>query len=379
MAPPGIDWPSSACTTSIVAADRSPERIGALRARIASAGLDALLVTHLANIRYLSGFSGTAGLLLVDPTRVVLITDFRYEEQAAQEVSPAVAVEIDRVNVWDRLRKLLRLAAPSVLGVEQEHLVVRDLRRVAEATPGRVEECRDLVEALRVVKSPEEVDAIRRAAILGQEALAVILPGIHPGRSELEVAAELERELRRRGSEWHPFPTILASGPRSALPHARTSQRVIQGGELLLVDFGAEVEGYSADLSRTFVVGRRADRRQSEIHAVVQAAQHRARTGIRAGQTGREADALARDVIAQAGFGPAFGHSLGHGLGLEVHEAPRLSPTSDVPIPGGAVVTIEPGIYLPGWGGIRLEDDIHLGPDGPVLLSDGRTDLVELL
>jgi Xaa-Pro aminopeptidase len=147
----------------------------------------------------------------------------------------------------------------------------------------------------------------------------------------------------------------------------------------VLIDFGAQVDGYCADLTRTFVVGARADARQREVYGLVRAAQLRAREGIRAGQTGREADALARDLIAQGGHGPAFGQSLGHGLGLEVHESPRLSPTSDLPIPGGAVVTIEPGFYLPGWGGVRLEDDIHLTPEGPVLLSDGETELVELL
>ncbi len=362
-----------------MAADRRLERIAALRPRLAAAGLDALLVTHLPNIRYLTGFTGSAGLLLVESSRIALVTDFRYEEQAFQEVIPAIAVEIDKVNVWDRLRKLLRQSAPTVLGFERNHLVVRDFRRLAEAFSGRLEESSDLVEGLRIIKSPEEVAAIRQAAGVAQDALAAVLAGIHPGQSEREVASRLEGELRRRGSEWHPFPTILASGPRSALPHAGTSDRVIGPGELLLVDFGAEVEGYSADLTRTFVVGGRADARQREVHEVVRLAQLRAREGIRAGQSGREADALAREVIEQAGYGPSFGHSLGHGLGLEVHEAPRLSPTSELPIPGGAVVTIEPGVYLPGWGGVRLEDDIHLTPEGPVLLSDGRTALVELL
>lgn len=379
MAPPGIGWHCNDCTNDIVAADRRLERIEALRPRLAAAGLDALLVTHLPNIRYLTGFTGSAGLLLVESGRIALVTDFRYEEQAAQEVIPAIAVEIDKANVWDRLRKLLRQSAPAVVGVERDHLVVRDFRRLAEAFPGRLEESSDLVEELRIIKSPEEVAAIRLAAGVAQDALAAVLGGIHPGQSEREVASRLEGELRRRGSEWHPFPTILASGPRSALPHAGTSDRIIRPGELLLVDFGAEVEGYSADLTRTYVVGGRADARQREVHEVVRLAQLRAREGIRAGQSGREADALAREVIEQAGYGPSFGHSLGHGLGLEVHEAPRLSPTAELPIPGGAVVTIEPGVYLPGWGGVRLEDDIHLTPEGPVLLSDGRTALVELL
>ena len=191
------------------------------------------------------------------------------------------------------------------------------------------------------------------------------------------IGARLESALRCRGSEWHPFPTIVASGPRSALPHARTSARQVSTGELLLIDFGAQLDGYCSDLTRTVVLGK-VDERQRTVYELVEAAQRRARDGIQAGQTGREADALARDPITQRGFGEAFGHSLGHGLGLEVHEAPRLSPTAEAPLPVGAVVTIEPGIYLPGWGGVRLEDDVYLGPDGPECLSDGRTALVEL-
>jgi len=362
-----------------VVPDRRVERLGALRARIAGAGLDALLVTHLPNIRYLTGFSGTAGLLLVSADRTTLITDFRYEAQASLEVHRDIVVEIERANLWGRLKQVLeRMGAPT-LGYEQDYLVVREATRLSEASAGRLEPRSDLVEGLRLIKAPEEVAWIRQAAELAQAALAEVLPGIHPGRSERAIAADLEAALRHRGSEWHPFPTIVASGPRAALPHARTSARVVQPGELLLIDFGAEVEGYCADLSRTFVVGARATGRQREIYELVRAAQLRARTAIRAGQTGREADALARDLIAKGGHGAEFGHSLGHGLGLEVHEAPRLSPTSDLPIPGGVVVTIEPGIYLPGWGGVRLEDDVHLTPDGPVLLSDGRTELVELV
>jgi Xaa-Pro aminopeptidase len=171
----------------------------------------------------------------------------------------------------------------------------------------------------------------------------------------------------------------VASGPRAALPHARTSARTIAPGDWLLLDFGAQVNGYCADLTRTVVVGARADERQRTVYELVRSAQRRALEHLRAGMTGREGDALAREVIAARGFGDAFGHSLGHGLGLEVHEAPRLAPTADAPLPMHAVVTVEPGVYLPGWGGVRLEDDVYLGPDGAVVLSDGRTELVELV
>jgi len=359
--------------------DRRAERQAALRVALEAEGLDALLVTHLPNIRYLTGFSGSAALLLVRSDGTVLITDFRYAVQAPQEAGDAARVEIDQKSVWDRLGKVLAAAPVGAIGIEAQALTVRDAERVASLTRARLVPATDLVERLRAVKAPEEVAAVRAAARLAQDALAELLPTVRPGQTELEIGAGLEAALRRRGSEWHPFPTIVASGPRAALPHARTSTRAIEAGEWLLLDFGAQVDGYCADLTRTMVVGGRADERQRTVYELVQSAQRRALDHLRAGMTGREGDALAREVIAARGFGDAFGHSLGHGLGLEVHEAPRLAPTAETPLPLHAVVTVEPGIYLPGWGGVRLEDDVHLGPDGAEVLSDGRTDLLELV
>ena len=359
--------------------DRRSERQAALRGALEAEGVDGLLVTHLPNIRYLTGFTGSAALLLLRADATILISDFRYAAQAPAEVAASAVVEIDQRSVWERLGRVLAARPSGTLGIESHSLTVRDAERVGGLTRGRVVPTSELVERLRAVKSPEEVAAIRVAAGLAQDALAEILPGIRAGQTEVEVAAALEGALRRRGSEWHPFPTIVASGPRSALPHARTSDRVVSVGELLLLDFGAQVDGYCADLTRTVVVGARADDRQRTVHELVQTAQRRAIEHLRPGMPAREGDALARDVIATRGFGEAFGHSLGHGLGLEVHEAPRLAPTSDIPLPPHAVVTVEPGLYFPGWGGIRLEDDVYLGPDGTQCLSDGRTELLELV
>jgi len=359
--------------------DRRSERQASLRLALEEEGLDGLLVTHLPNIRYLTGFSGTAALLLIRPDATTLITDFRYAVQAPDEAGEAAVVEIDQKSVWERLGRVLSGMPVAALGVEAQALSVRDAERVAALTRGRVVPTLDLVERLRVIKAPDEVGAIRAAAELAQAALAEILSSVRVGQTELDVAAALESALRRRGSEWHPFPTIVASGPRAALPHARTSRRSIAAGDWLLLDFGAQVGGYCADLTRTVVVGARADDRQRTVYELVRAAQRRALEHLRAGMTGREGDALAREVIAARGFGDAFGHSLGHGLGLEVHEAPRLAPTADAPLPMHAVVTVEPGVYLPGWGGVRLEDDVHLGPDGAEVLSDGRTELLELV
>ena len=342
-------------------------------------GLDGLLVTHLPNVRYLTGFSGSAALLLVHAQATVLVTDFRYAVQGPAEAGGAATVEVDQKSVWDRLARVLSGFPQGAFGIEAHSLTVKDAERVAGLTRSRIVPAADHVERLRTVKSPEEVAAIRAAAELAQEAFAEVLPSIGVGQSELEIAATREAARRRRGSEWHPFPTIVASGPRSALPHARTSARTVGRGEWLLLDFGAQVDGYCADLTRTVVVGARADERQRAVYDLVRCAQGRAVEHLRPGMTGREGDALAREVISARGFGDAFGHSLGHGLGLEVHEAPRLAPTSEAPVPEGAVVTVEPGVYFPGWGGVRLEDDLYLGPDGPELLSNGRTELVELV
>jgi Xaa-Pro aminopeptidase len=358
-------------------ADRREERQAALRAAFAAQGLDGVLLQHLPNIRYLTGFTGSAALLLVRPDDAILISDFRYAVQAEQEVGHAARVEIDSISVWDRLRKILTDAAMDTLGYESHIATVRDLERLS-GVRSRLVPAGDLVERLRAAKSPEEVSAIRSAVRLAEDALAESLDGIRVGQTEYEVAAILEAALRRRGSEWHPFPTIVASGPRSALPHARTSDRVLRNGDWLLLDFGARVDGYCADLTRTFVVGSAPDTRQEATYQIVRAAQERAVGQLRSGIPGRQGDALARDLIAERGFGDAFGHSLGHGLGLEVHEAPRLSALAEEPLPEAAVVTVEPGLYFPGWGGVRLEEDVFLRPDGAELLSSGPTDLIAL-
>lgn len=348
-------------------------------------GLDALLVTSRPNIRYLTGFSGSAGLALATRDTLLVLTDFRYDEQARQECGAFARVEIEPTSVWERLFKELAggsgLGAGGWIGFEAHVVTVKEAERLSgtAAAAWRWKPAGELIERLRVQKDPGEVAAIRSAAELAAEALRETLATVRVGQTELEIAARLEGALRRRGSEAYPFPTIVASGPRTALPHAQTSSRTVAAGEWLLLDFGAVVDGYCADVTRTVVVGARADESQRALYAVVQDAQRRAREGVRVGMTGREADALARDPIEARGFGAAFGHSTGHGLGLEVHEAPRLARTINDPLPENAVVTIEPGVYIAGSGGVRIEDDVHLSPDGPVLLTDGRTELVELV
>lgn len=353
--------------------ERRQER---LRARLAAEDLTGLIVTHAPNIRYLTGFTGSSGVLLFGGSEPILVTDARYETQAAEEVGGRARVDVVTGDVWERVAQCGD-AAGQRWGFESESVAVATAERLAEAGRRDLRATRGFVEDLRVRKEPAEVAAIRCAAVLAAEAYAETLRAIRPGVSEREIAAELETALRRRGSEWHPFPTIVASGPRGALPHARTSGRAMARGDLVVLDFGAQVDGYCADLTRTVVIGR-ADERQRAIYELVREAQQAAAGGLRPGMTGGEADALARGVIEARGFGHAFGHSLGHGLGLEVHEAPRLSRTNTSPLPAAAVVTIEPGIYLTGWGGVRLEDDLVLHAGGAESLSNGAPELVEV-
>jgi Xaa-Pro aminopeptidase len=364
-----------------VGGDRRRARQDALARGLEAAELDGLLITSRANIRYLTGFSGSAALAVATRGDLLLVTDFRYDAQARAEAGAVARVEVDASNVWERLfRELGSLGPLNSIGYEAHALTIKDGERLAQAGKAwHWKQTTDLVERLRASKDPGEVAAIRAAAVLACEAGDAALGAVRVGMSELEISGTLEGELRRLGSEGHPFPTIVASGPRTALPHARTSKRTVEPGDWLLLDFGAQVDGYCADVTRTVVVGARASERQRALYELVQGAQLRARAGVRAGMTGRDADALAREPIAARGFGEAFGHSLGHGLGLEVHEAPRLSKTSADPLPADAVVTIEPGVYVQGQGGVRIEDDVHLCTDGPVLLSDGRTELRELV
>jgi Xaa-Pro aminopeptidase len=254
------------------------------------------------------------------------------------------------------------------VGIEEEFLPVGTFRRLQEAAaPTEIVPVGGL-DRIRWEKSPDEIDAIRAAAAIADAAFRDVLPLIRPGAIERDVAIELETRLRRRGSERLAFDLIVASGPRSALPHGTGSDRLIGPGEFVTLDFGAVVRGYHSDCTRTVVTAPASDRHR-EVYAVVLEAQQIALAHLRPGLTGRQADALARDVIARAGYGDAFGHSLGHGIGLAVHEGPSLSQREEAVLERGAVVTVEPGIYLPGWGGVRIEDLVVLTGDGCVNLT----------
>lgn len=359
--------------------DSRPARIAALRSALAENHLDALLLTSRPNIRYLTGFSGSAALAVVAPSDVIVITDFRYQTQVESELSGVARAVIETHSLWSRLWLVL----PDLLGVERvgfesAHLLHRDFERVLEhGTRWQWRPTTDLVEALRERKDAGELANIKQAAGIATRALRRTLDGVRPGMTELAIAGALEHALRAEGSEGFPFETIVASGVRAALPHARASAQEVASGDFLLLDFGAIHAGYCSDITRTVVVGQ-ASETQRDAYGVVRAAQAQAIGGLVPGILGKDADALARSYIERAGWGEAFGHSLGHGIGLEVHEAPRLARTAEAPLPAGAVVTVEPGVYRPGWGGVRIEDDVYLGAAGPEVLTDFPRELMEI-
>lgn len=359
--------------------DPRSSRLAALAEGLTAAHIDGLLVTSAANVRYLTGFSGSSGLLFVTQRDTLLITDFRYQTQAAEEVDGVARVVIESQSLWTGLwQNLAQLGQLEVAGFESAHLVHRDFQRLLEGG-GRYQwrPTTDLIESLRERKDAGEVEKIRAAITVAECALERVVKSVRAGLTERGIAGLLEAALRDTGSDGFAFPTIVASGPNAALPHARPTARRVCGGDLLLIDFGAVVDGYCSDITRTFVVGRATDE-QREVYEVVRLANERAAQALRPGMSGRDADAVARGYIEDRGFGEMFGHSLGHGIGLEVHEAPRLAKTADSPLVQGAVVTVEPGIYRPGWGGVRIEDDVHLSSGGAQVLTRFTRELIEV-
>ena len=356
-------------------------RVGRLRPRLAGAGCDAVLVTNLINVRYLTGFTGSAGLLLVLPDELLFTTDGRYRDQAVDQLR-AAGVEA-RVEVRPTLagqHEALAAAAGSVarLGLEADSVTWAQQRRFAADVfaNAALVPTEGLVEELRRVKDAGEIDRIAEAARIADEALAAIRPLLGQRVTEREVALGLDYEMRRLGADGSSFETIVGSGPNGAKPHARPTDRRIEPGELVVIDFGAIVDGYCSDMTRTLCVGEPSDDVALRMAAVVKESQREGVAAVSAGVRGADVDAACRDVIADAGWADAFIHGTGHGVGLEIHEAPRVGSTSEDVLATGHVVTVEPGVYLAEHGGVRIEDTVVVTDDGCTVLTNAPKELV---
>jgi len=360
-------------------------RLQRLRPLIAEKGLDGLLVSQPENYRYLSGFTGSSGWLLISDNQALLATDFRYTEQAKKETQDFEIIQIKgEPHNW--LLDLISNLGWHKLGFEAEHLSFAAHHQLAETIKGKqlnleLIPTTNLAEHLRSIKEPEELELIMKAVELTDAAFEQAKAIIRPGITEKEAAWEIEKFLRRNGSEGVPFEIIVASGPNSALPHAKPTERVIHPGEPVLIDMGARVGSYCSDFSRTICLGKNLEAvsyQLSAIYNIVLEAQLVAIERIESGMTASEADKLARSVIEQAGYGNNFGHGLGHGVGLAIHEFPTLSATSSDLLGDSMVFTIEPGIYLTGYGGVRIEDMVTLEKGRAKVLTMSGKDSFQL-
>ena len=348
-------------------------RLQRLRQRLGEKEIDGIFVSQPENRCYLSGFDGSAGYLLITPQNKILATDFRYIEQA-QRQAPDYKIFPISSGILDWLPKLVADLGLKRLGFEAGHITFamhQQLTDTLKQSQLKLIPVDGLIESLRVIKEPEEIELIIKAVEITDSAFEYIEDMVHIGMSEKEVAWEIEKFLRENGSEPIPFDIIVASGPNSALPHAKPSSGAIHSGEPIIIDIGARVGGYSSDLSRTICLDT-ADDTFNKVYDTVLRAQLTAIAAIKKGMTGGEIDDLARIVIKQTGYGEAFGHSLGHGIGLAPHEQPRLGPNSSEPLAAGMVFTIEPGIYLTGWGGVRIEDVVVMEEGKIRVISKAR-------
>jgi Xaa-Pro aminopeptidase len=353
------------------------DRLAKLRAKLPDHEIDGFLLTAPRNLRYITGFSGSNGCALVGEDEAVFITDFRYKTQAQEQVQ-GFERRMAKEELFKDLASLSWFDGKRRLGLESTYISIQQEQQLKELLPQtELVPIRELVEQLSVIKEQGEIEKIRRAVEISDRVFEEILEMLRPGIREVDVCAELEYRMRKRGSERLPFDAIVVSGQRSALPHGQPTEKELQEGDLVTMDFGARIGGYVSDFTRTVVLGQ-ADEKQRDIYETTLQAQQQAEAAAKAGMLASELDAVARRVIAEAGYGDYFGHGLGHGLGLDVHEDPKLSPKGQRRLASGMVVTIEPGIYIPEMGGVRIEDVVVIGEEECEVLTQASKELVEL-
>lgn len=352
-------------------------KLTALREKMRSENLDGFFVANPFNRRYLSGFTGTSGNLVITTHSAQLITDFRYVEQAAQQAPDFTVVRHER-DILECVGEQVKKGGVKRLAFEKDHVTYSLYQKLASFTEGiELVPVQGIIEELRLMKTPEEIAIIKEAASIADQAFTHILEFIKPGVTERQVSNELEFTMRRLGATASSFDTIVASGLRSALPHGVATDKQIQSGELVTLDFGAYYQGYCSDITRTISVGK-PDPKLEHIYSIVLKAQLNGVQKVGPEMSGKEADSLTREIISEAGFAEYFGHGTGHGIGLEIHEGPTLSPRGEYNLQPGMVVTVEPGIYLPGLGGVRIEDDVVITDQGCDILTSSPKEFIIL-
>ncbi|TCW41181.1 Xaa-Pro aminopeptidase [Laceyella sacchari] len=350
------------------------KRLSKLRQKLQERGIEALLVSHPVNRRYLTGFTGSAGVVLITATEQLLLTDFRYVIQA-QEQAPQMTL-VQHQGIYHTVGEQCRKLGIKALSFEQDHLTFAEFLQLKEAVGDiKLQPTSGIVKELRMVKDADELAVMREAARIADQAFSKILSDIKPGVRENEISFKLEFYMRELGATSSSFDMIVASGKRSALPHGVASDKVLELCDLVTLDFGAFYQGYASDITRTVMLGRPSEK-QKEIYDIVLEACNRTIAALRPGMTGKEADAVARDYIRAHGYGEFFGHSTGHGLGMEVHELPMLSSRGDMVLQPNMVVTVEPGIYLPEVGGVRIEDDVVITETGCEALNQSSKEWI---
>jgi len=340
-------------------------RLAALRQKMKEHGLSAFFLKSAPNYFYLTGFTGSSGAVLITEHDFKFFTDARYTTQAKdQTATSGVEVIIHQQTILAEVKAHLQQLTNTIIGYEADNLFVSELHELEDSSKYQLQPQTAFVETLRFIKDEAELTSLKQAALIGQQVLEDVLTFIRPGLTEIEVAMRMEMKMREFGASGPSFDTIIASGVRGALPHGMASEKVIQAGELVTIDFGVMYQGYCSDMTRTIAIGEPASKQLVEIYNTVLAANLAGIEALKAGVSGLEVDLAARQVIDIAGYGSSFGHGLGHGLGIEVHENPRLSPRSQALMESNMVVTIEPGIYVEGLGGVRIEDSLAVTEDG---------------
>lgn len=354
----------------------SVKKLQMIRENFNQFNIDGLLITNPFNRRYVTGFTGTAGIVLLTKSNALFITDFRYTEQAKKQINHFEIVEHSG-PIENEISNQLKKHNITKLGFESKHVTFNDYKKYEAMFNVELIAVEQIIESLRQVKNEAEIAILKQAAKIADDAFIHILNYIRPGVKEIDIAIELEYFMRQAGATAASFDIIVASGYRSSLPHGIASEKKIEKGELVTLDFGALYDGYCSDITRTVAVGEVSDQLK-EIYDIVLEAQQRGVDAIKPGMTGMEADSITRNYITEKGYGKNFGHSTGHGLGLEVHEGPTLSPRSTETLKPGMIVTVEPGIYIPNIGGCRIEDDIVITENGNDQLTLASKQFIQL-